>query len=52
MVLISRLIWATETPSTAGAISLRMRRTPGSCQSSEKRGSMPIFFRLGSWNAS
>ena len=43
MVLISSEIWLTDTPRIAGAISLRMRRTPGSEKSSEKRGSMPIL---------
>ncbi len=52
MVLISRLICATETPSTAGAMSLRTRCTPSSRQTGSKRGSMPILARAGSWIAS
>ncbi len=47
MVLISRLICATETPSTAGAMSLRMRCTPSSRQAGSKRGNMPIFASAG-----
>ncbi len=44
MVLISSEIWLTDTPSSAGAISLRMRRTPGSESFRSKRGSRPICF--------
>ena len=52
MVLIRRLIWDTETPSTAGAISRRMRRTPSSFQSKAKRGNMPMRRKNGSCRAS
>ena len=51
MVLISRLICDTETPSTAGAMSLKMRCTPSSRQTGSKRGSMPIFASAGNWIA-
>ena len=52
MVLISRLICATETPSTAGAMSLSTRCTPSSRQTGSKRGTMPILASAGSWIAS
>ncbi len=52
MVLIRRLTCATDTPSVAGAISLRMRRTPGSSKRRVGRGSMRIFARCGSIHAS
>ncbi|MNT47872.1 hypothetical protein D3C72_1846200 [compost metagenome] len=45
LVLISREICATDTPSVAGAICLRMRCTVGSVQAwrkrKEKRGVRP-----------
>ena len=43
MVLISSDTWLTDTPNTAGAISLSTRRTPGCVRSRRQRGSMPIF---------
>lgn len=52
IVFRMRLICDTETPTMAGPIRRRMRRKPTSFQSSEKRGSMPIFFRCGNWKAS
>ncbi len=52
MVLISRLTWPTETPSAAGAIRTRTRRTPGSENDSFGRGSMPILASAGSCSAS
>ena len=52
MVLISRLICATDTPSVAGAIKVRMRRTPGSLNFKVGRGNMPSFIRCGSIHAS
>ena len=52
MVLISRLICPIDTPNTAGPICLMTRHTPSSLRSSLKRGSMPICFRNGTWNAS
>ena len=47
MVLISSEIWLTETPRIAGAISFRMRRTPGSSRESSNRGTMPIRLSAG-----
>ena len=52
MVLISSDIWLTETPNTAGAISLSTRATPGCLKFSRQRGSMPMRARNGSWSAS
>ena len=52
MVSSSRLIWLTETPNSAGIMSLRMRRTPGWCQPSFGRGSRCNCVRKGSWNSS
>ena len=42
-VLISAEICAAETPSTAGPIASRTRRTPGSRQSKRGAGSIPIL---------
>ena len=36
MVLINRLICETETPTTAGAINRKMRRTPSSSQAARQ----------------
>jgi hypothetical protein len=52
MVLMSSEIWLTDTPNTAGAISLRMRVTPGWCSRRRQRGSTPSRRRNGSWKAS
>jgi hypothetical protein len=52
MVLISRLIWATETPRTAGPMRKRIRFTPGSQKSSLGRGSIPILASAGTCSAS
>ena len=52
MVLISREICATDTPNSAGAMSLSTRETPGCFRFSRQRGSMPMRARNGSWNAS
>jgi hypothetical protein len=50
--LINSEIWATETPNTAGAISLSTRATPGCRRFSRQRGNIPMRARNGSWNAS
>jgi len=52
MVLISSDTWPTETPNTAGAISLSTRATPGCLRFRRQRGSMPMRARKGSWSAS
>jgi hypothetical protein len=56
MVLISRLICDTETPTSAGPMRMRMRLTPGSAQAarqlSEGRGSMAMRRSAGIWIAS
>ena len=52
IVLMSRLIWATETPITAGPIRVRIRFTPGSQRSSRGRGSIPILASAETWNPS
>ena len=41
-MLIRREIWLTETPSVAGAMSLRIRFTPGSRKVKSNLGNMPI----------
>ena len=52
-------ICATDTPTRAGAICDRIRRTPGWCQAASsraivtpKRGSMPMRASAGPWIAS
>ena len=52
MVLSSKLICATDTPNSAGAICRRMRLTPACLKSSRKRGVWPIRFSAGHCNAS
>ena len=53
-MLSSRLIWLTETPSSAGTMSKPIRRTPTSCQHARrfnlKRGSRSIL--CSAWNCS
>ena len=42
MVLMSSDTWLIETPNAAGAISFRIRRTPGCEKSNRQRGSSLI----------
>lgn len=52
IVSSTRLIWVTDTPKIAGAISRRILRTPGYRKSQRGRGSRPCRARNGSWNSS
>ncbi len=50
MVLISRLIWLTDTPNRAGIIRVRIFTTPGWCQPHLGQTSMLSWRRKGYWN--